>query len=125
MGALLVLVFSGFLFVTVSARLTGEIGSSSNPISGMTARHVITHLLDFLTFGMTSPTERVLAISIAGVVCIAASNRRHNGSSLEDGLSGRRYAQGDAVCHSVWSLSFLALIIGYTLLLIESSQYGV
>ncbi|MFN5329009.1 MAG: OPT family oligopeptide transporter, partial [Planctomycetota bacterium] len=34
-GAFLVLVF-GFLFVTVSSRLTGEIGSSSNPISGMT-----------------------------------------------------------------------------------------
>ena len=35
LGALLIVVF-GFLFVTVSSRLTGEIGSSSNPISGMT-----------------------------------------------------------------------------------------
>ena len=50
LGAVLVLVF-GFLFVTVSSRLTGEIGSSSNPISGMTVATLLPHVHDFSRSG--------------------------------------------------------------------------
>src|SRR5439155_12372698 len=54
LGALLIIAF-GFLFVTVSSRLTGEIGSSSNPISGMTVATLLLTCLVFLIIGWTAP----------------------------------------------------------------------
>jgi putative OPT family oligopeptide transporter len=73
-GAVLILVL-GFLFVTVSSRLTGEIGSSSNPISGMTVATLLITCLVFLALGWTaSDPYFVTALSIGGIVCIAASN---------------------------------------------------
>jgi hypothetical protein len=76
----------GFLFVTVSSRLTGEIGSSSNPISGMTTATLMVTCLIFLALGMVSPRDRVLALSVAGVVCIAASNGGTTAQSLKTGF---------------------------------------
>ncbi len=55
LGAVLIVVF-GFLFVTVSSRLTGEIGSSSNPISGMTVATLLLTCLIFLVVGWTGGT---------------------------------------------------------------------
>ena len=54
-GALLIVVI-GFLFVTVSSRLTGEIGSSSSPTSGMTVATLLLTCLVFLIVGWTGPT---------------------------------------------------------------------
>src|SRR3989440_11687860 len=73
LGAMLVLLF-GFLFVTVSSRLTGEVGSSSNPISGMTVATLLLTCLVFLIIGWTAPPFFVTALSIGGIVCIASSN---------------------------------------------------
>ena len=84
-GAVLVVLF-GFLFVTVSSRLTGEIGSSSNPISGMTVATLMLTCLIFLALGWTSSRERVLALSIAAVVCVAASNGGTTAQSLKTGF---------------------------------------
>lgn len=84
-GGALVVLF-GFLFVTVSARLTGEIGSSSNPISGMTVATLMVTCLIFLALGWTSSKERLLALSIAAVVCIAASNGGTTAQSLKTGF---------------------------------------
>ena len=56
LGALLIVLF-GFLFVTVSSRLTGEIGSSSNPISGMTVATLLFTCLVFLMVGWTGGTH--------------------------------------------------------------------
>ena len=84
-GGAMVIVF-GFLFVTVSSRLTGEIGSSSNPISGMTVATLMITCLIFLGLGWTSSKERVLALSIAAVVCVAASNGGTTAQSLKTGF---------------------------------------
>src|SRR5207247_959913 len=73
LGAVLIVVF-GFLFVTVSSRLTGEIGSSSNPISGMTVATLLLPCLIFLVVGWTGPSSYVTALSAGAFVCIAASN---------------------------------------------------
>ncbi len=72
-GATLV-VLLGFLFVTVSSRITGVIGSSSNPISGMTIATLLVVCLTFVVLGWVGPEYRLTALSIAGVVCIASSN---------------------------------------------------
>src|SRR5205807_418063 len=60
-GAILIVAF-GFLFVTVSSRLTGEIGSSSNPISGMTVATLLLTCLIFLVIGWTGPSYYITAL---------------------------------------------------------------
>ncbi|HWW61506.1 MAG TPA: oligopeptide transporter, OPT family, partial [Thermoanaerobaculia bacterium] len=72
-AAILIIVF-GFLFVTVSSRLTGEIGSSSNPISGMTVATLLLTCLVFVVLQWTGSNYYVTALSIGAVVCIASSN---------------------------------------------------
>src|SRR5213082_62615 len=84
-GALLIVAF-GFLFVTVSSRLTGEIGSSSNPISGMTVATLLLTCLVFLIIGWTTPPYFVTALSIGGIVCIAASNGGTTSQDLKTGF---------------------------------------
>lgn len=84
LGALLILAF-GFLFVTVSSRLTGEIGSSSNPISGMTVATLLFTCLIFLLVGWTGGTYYVTALSVGAIVCIAASQ---GGSTSQDLKTG-------------------------------------
>jgi len=71
-SALLVLLF-GFFFTTVSSRITGEIGSSSNPISGMTVATLLITCLLFLAAGWTSVGYRTMAITTAAIVCVAVS----------------------------------------------------
>ena len=85
LGALLILVF-GFLFVTVSSRLTGEIGSSSNPISGMTVATLLLTCLLFLLAGKTGGAAYVTALSVGGIVCIAASNGGTTSQDLKTGF---------------------------------------
>jgi uncharacterized oligopeptide transporter (OPT) family protein len=84
-GALLIVVF-GFLFVTVSSRLTGEIGSSSNPISGMTVATLLLTCLIFLTIGWTGGVYYVTALSVGAIVCIAASNGGTTSQDLKTGF---------------------------------------
>jgi len=86
LGALLILIL-GFLFVTVSSRLTGEVGSSSNPISGMTVATLLFTCLVFLALGWTaSDPYFVTALSIGGIVCIAASNGGTTSQDLKTGF---------------------------------------
>lgn len=84
LGALAIVVF-GFLFVTVSARLTGEVGSSSNPISGMTVATLLLTCLIFVLVGWTTPPYYVTALSIGAIVCIASSNGGTIAQSLKTG----------------------------------------
>jgi len=84
-AAVLIVVF-GFLFVTVSARLTGEIGSSSNPISGMTVATLLLTCLTFVVLGWTGSNYYVTALSIGAIVCIAASNGGTTAQDLKTGF---------------------------------------
>lgn len=84
LGAALIVVF-GFLFVTVSSRITGEIGSSSNPISGMTVATLLFVCLIFLLIGWNSPAYYVTALSVGAIVCIAASNGGTTSQDLKTG----------------------------------------
>jgi len=84
-GALLIVLF-GFIFVTVSSRLTGEIGSSSNPISGMTVATLLLTCAIFLVLGWTGPSYYVTALSVGAIVCIAASNGGSTSQDLKTGF---------------------------------------
>jgi putative OPT family oligopeptide transporter len=118
-GALLILAF-GFLFVTVSARLTGEIGSSSNPISGMTVATLLLTCLIFVGIGWTGEQYRLTALSIAAVVCIACSNGGTVAQCLKTGYIVGATPRHQQVGILVGALTS-ALVIGGTLLLLNDS----
>jgi putative OPT family oligopeptide transporter len=83
-AALLVVVF-GFLFVTVSSRIVGIVGSSASPVSGMTIATLMATAAIFLVKGWTAPAFGALAITIGGVVCIAAANSGDTSQDLKTG----------------------------------------
>jgi len=83
-ASLLIVVF-GFLFVTVSARIVGIVGSSASPVSGMTIATLMATAAIFLVKGWTAPAFGALAITIGGVVCVAASNAGDTSQDLKTG----------------------------------------
>jgi len=120
LGALLIVAF-GFLFVTVSSRLTGEIGSSSNPISGMTVATLLLTCLVFLFIGWTGPSYYVTALSIGAIVCIASSNGGTTSQDLKTGflVGGTPYRQQIAIL--IGALAS-ALILGPILLRLNDAS---
>jgi putative OPT family oligopeptide transporter len=85
LGAALILLLGAF-FVTVSSRLTGEIGSTSNPISGMTIATLMLTCLVFLIVGWTGGAYYITALSVGGIVCIACSNGGTTSQDLKTGF---------------------------------------
>jgi len=85
LAASLLVVAFGFLFVTVSARIVGIVGSSASPVSGMTIATLMATAAIFLVKGWTAPAFGALAITIGGVVCIAASNAGDTSQDLKTG----------------------------------------
>lgn len=86
LAASLLIVLFGFLFVTVSSRIVGLIGSSANPISGMTIATLMATSAIFLVKGWTAPAFGALAITIGGVVCIASANAGDTSQDLKTGF---------------------------------------
>ncbi len=118
-GAILIVAF-GFLFVTVSSRLTGEIGSSSNPISGMTVATLLLTCLIFLLIRWTGPTYYVTALSIGGIVCIASSNGGTTSQDLKTGFLIGSTPRLQQIAILVGAFAS-ALILGPILLLLNDS----
>src|SRR3954454_23615200 len=117
LGALLIVIF-GFIFVTVSSRLTGEIGSSSTPTSGMTVATLLLTCLIFLFVGWTGPHYFVTALSIGGIVCIAISNGGTTSQDLKTGFlvgSTPRFQQ----IAILFGTLFSALVLGPVLLQLD------
>lgn len=85
-GALgVMMILFGFFFVTVSSRIVGIIGSSSNPISGMTIATLMGTCLFFLMFGWTGDAYQPMALCVGGMVCIAAANAGATSQDLKTG----------------------------------------
>ncbi|MBX9791655.1 MAG: oligopeptide transporter, OPT family [Pirellulales bacterium] len=116
-GSVMIVLF-GFLFVTVSSRLTGEIGSSSNPISGMTVATLLLTCFVFLMLGKTGKEATLTALTVAAVVCIAASN---GGTTAQDLKTG--YLVGATPRLQQWGILIgaitSALVMGVTLPLLN------
>jgi putative OPT family oligopeptide transporter len=85
LAAIFVIVF-GFLFVTVASRISGLIGNSSNPISGMTIATLMATCAMFLVIGWTAAPYTVLALTIGGVVCIASAIAGATSQDLKTGF---------------------------------------
>jgi putative OPT family oligopeptide transporter len=80
----LVILF-GFFFATVSSRVTGLIGSSSNPISGMTIATLILTCLIFVGLGWTGDIYAPIALTVGAIICIAAANAGNTSQDLKTG----------------------------------------
>ena len=81
---ILVVVF-GFFFVTVSSRIVGLIGTSNNPISGMTIATLMGTCLIFTSLGWSGKFYEPLAIVVGSMICIAASNAGGTSQDLKTG----------------------------------------
>jgi putative OPT family oligopeptide transporter len=121
LAAAVLMVLFGFLFVTVSSRLTGEIGSSSNPISGMTIATLLLTCLIFLMLGWTAAPYRLVALSVAAVVCIAASNGGTTSQDLKTGFLVGATPKWQQLAIVVGSVSS-ALVIGAVLMAMNQSS---
>jgi putative OPT family oligopeptide transporter len=124
LGAVMILLF-GFLFVTVSSRLTGEIGSSSNPISGMTVATLLLTCLLLLVLGEAGvlPIDKnmkLAALTVAAVVCIASSNGGTTSQALKTGYLVGATPRSQQYAILIGSLTS-ALVVGVTLLLLNQA----
>src|SRR5262249_17123675 len=120
LGAVLIVGF-GFLFSVVSARITGIVGTSSSPLSGMTIAVLMGTCFIFLAVGWQGPGYTYLALVIGAVVCIAISNAGTTAQDLKTGFlvgATARAQQFGLLVGVVTSAS----IIGYTMILLNASQ---
>ncbi|KPK68044.1 peptide transporter [candidate division TA06 bacterium SM23_40] len=122
LGALLVAVFA-FFFVTVSSRIVGLIGSSSNPVSGMTIATLLATALIFHALGWTGTEGKVAALSVGALVCIALCIAGDVSQDLKTGYlvgaTPRRQQMGELV-----GVLTSALFVGWTIFLLNSA-YGI
>lgn len=86
LGAALMIVFA-LIFVTVSSRIVGLVGNSSNPISGMTIATLLGTSLIFVATGAEGTVDiRVAILSVGAVVCIAAAIAGDASQDLKTGF---------------------------------------
>lgn len=120
LSAILIVLF-GFFFVTVSSRITGEIGSSSNPISGMTVATLLLTCGLFVLIGWTGIAFKAMALTTAALVCVAASNGGTISQDLKTGFlvgATPRHQQVSILAGVITS----AIVIGFVLLLLNQSH---
>lgn len=112
-SAILILVF-GFFFVTVSSRICGTIGSSSNPISGMTIATLLFTSLLFLLLGRIGPEQRVIALTVGAIVCVAAANAGNTSQDLKTGYLVGATPKWQQIALLIGALTS-SMVIGLTL----------
>jgi uncharacterized oligopeptide transporter (OPT) family protein len=114
----LIIVF-GFFFVTVASRIVGLIGSSSNPISGMTIATLMATCLLFVAIGWTGDVYQPMALCVGGMVCIAAANAGATSQDLKTGFlvgATPRYQQIGLMIGAVAA----AVVIGLTVKVLDN-----
>jgi len=84
-GALLIAVF-GFFFATVSSRIVGLVGSSSNPVSGMTIATLIITAIIFKVTGNGGQVGMIGTLTVGAIICIIASMAGDTSQDLKTGF---------------------------------------
>ncbi|MEJ7780512.1 MAG: OPT/YSL family transporter [Daejeonella sp.] len=113
----LVIIF-GFFFVTVSSRIVGLIGTSSNPVSGMTIATLMGTCLIFISIGWTGQLYEPMALVVGSMICIAAANAGATSQDLKTGYivgATPRYQQLALFVGAIVS----AVVIGVTLSILD------
>ncbi|HYO16229.1 MAG TPA: oligopeptide transporter, OPT family [Thermoanaerobaculia bacterium] len=120
--ALLILIF-GFFFVAVSSRIVGLIGSSSNPISGMTIATLLGTTLLFLALGLGGDAYQGAALCVGAIVCIAAANAGATSQDLKTGFLVGATPIRQQIGLLIGVLASVA-VIGLTIIGLHNSEYG-
>jgi putative OPT family oligopeptide transporter len=117
--AALIILF-GFFFAVVSSRITGELGSSSCPISGMAIATLMGTCALFLALGWTGQGYTAMALSVGAVVCIAASNAGTTSQDLKTGylVGATPWKQQVALMVGVLTTVF---VVGWTVIFLNKS----
>jgi OPT family oligopeptide transporter len=115
---LLIIVF-GFIFVTVSSRIVGIIGTSSNPISGMTIATVMATCLIFVGIGWTGDAYQPMALCVGGMVCIAAANAGATSQDLKTGYLVGATPRAQQIGLMIGAVA-ASVVIGLTLQLLDT-----
>ena len=116
---LLVVVF-GFFFVTVSSRIVGIIGTSSNPISGMTIATLMATCVVFVGFGFTGDVYQAVALCVGAIVCVAAANAGATSQDLKTGFLVGATPRRQQIGFIIGVLTS-TLVIGGTLFLLDKT----
>jgi putative OPT family oligopeptide transporter len=119
LGGVLIIIF-GFFFTTVSSRICGQIGSSANPISGMTIASLIAIAFIFLLLGWTAIDDRVRAISIACVIAVAVANGGNTSQDLKTGFLVGATPRRQQIAILIGAIGS-ALAVGWTLTFLNRS----
>ncbi len=123
LSALLIVVFA-FFFVTVSSRIVGLVGSTSNPVSGMTIATLLLTALIFVLLGLgDEPGARVAVLAVGAVICIAAAIAGDSSQDLKAGFLLGATPWKQQVAELVGVLTSAA-VMGFTLILLNES-YGI
>jgi putative OPT family oligopeptide transporter len=112
-ASLLIAVFA-FFFVTVSSRIVGLVGVTSNPTSGMTIATLLGTSLVFLAFGWTDMAGKATALMVGTAVAIAASIAGDTSQDLKTGFilgATPRYQQIGELIGVITSAGVVALVV--------------
>ncbi len=120
---LLILVF-GFFFVTVSSRIVGIIGTSSNPISGMTIAALMATCLIFVGLGWTGDMYQPMALCVGGMVCIAAANAGATSQDLKTGYLVGATPRAQQIGLVIGCVA-AAFAIGFTVQILDNAHLDV
>jgi OPT family oligopeptide transporter len=120
--AVLIIAF-GFVFVTVSSRIVGIIGSSSNPISGMTIATLMATAMIFVGLGWTGSAYEPMALVVGGMVCIAAANGGATSQDLKTGFLVGATPRNQQIALFVGAIAS-ATVIGLTVKLLDTPTGG-
>ncbi|MDD5627608.1 MAG: oligopeptide transporter, OPT family, partial [Elusimicrobia bacterium] len=125
--SILVVVF-GFFFVAVSSRIVGLIGSSSNPISGMTIATLLGTCLIFVLAGWANDPSKqaaaqAAALAVGAIVCIAAANAGATSQDLKTGYLVGATPISQQIGLLIGVLVSVA-VIGFTIIAMHNSPMG-
>lgn len=120
-GAILIAIF-GFFFVTVSSRIVGIVGSSSNPVSGMTIATLLFTTIIFKAIGFTGVEGMVASLSVGGIIAVAAAIAGDVSQDLKTGFlvgaTPKRQQIGELI-----GVIVSGLVIGWILIMLNNA-YG-
>lgn len=118
-GAIIIAVF-GFFFATVSSRIVGLIGSSNNPVSGMTIATLLITAMIFKASGVTGQEGMLATLSVGAVICIVAAMAGDTSQDLKTGFLVGATPRKQQIGEMIGAV-FAALTIGFVLVLLNKA----
>lgn len=120
----ILVVLFGALFVTVSSRIVGLIGSSNNPISGMTIATVMGTSLIFISVGWSGKAFEPLVLVVGSMICIAAANAGATSQDLKSGYIVGATPRNQQIALFVGAI-VSSIVIGITIKYLDGANHAI